>query len=52
MYEAFEMIEDIWKVYKNERGNVDSGFQKIFDQSVRMADKMGSTVSAVGWQQH
>ena len=47
MYEAFEMIEDIPKVYKNERDNVDSGFQIIIDQPVRMADKVGCTVSAL-----
>ena len=46
MYEAFEMIEDIRKVYKNERDNVDSGFQIIFDQLVRMTDKVGCIVSA------
>ena len=34
MYETFEMIEDIRKVYNNERDNVDSGFQIIFDQAV------------------
>ena len=55
MYEAFEMIEDIPKVYKNERDNVDSGFQIIFDQPVRMANKVGCTVSdprTAGRQQH
>ena len=49
------MIEDIWKVYKNERDNVDSGFQIIIDQAVQMADKVGCIVSAprtVGRQQH
>ena len=55
VYEAFEMIEDIRKVYKNERDNVDGGFQIIYDQAVRMADKVGCIVSAprtVGRQQH
>ena len=55
MYEAFEMIEDIPKVYKNETDNVDSGFQILIDQPVRMADKVGCTVSythTVRRQQH
>ena len=55
VYEAFEMIEDIRKVYKNERDNVDGGFQIMYDQAVRMADKVGCIVSAprtVGRQQH
>ena len=55
IYEAFEMIEDIRKVYKNERDNVDGGFQIIYDQAVRMADKVGCIVSApqtVRRQQH
>lgn len=49
------MIEDIRKVYKNERDNVDGGFQIIYDQAVQMADKVGCIVSAprtVGRQQH
>ena len=42
--EAYEEITEISKVYKDERKNIDAGFAKIFDQSIRIADKVGSTV--------
>ena len=41
---AYEEITEISKVYKDERKNIDAGFAKIFDQSIRIADKVGSTV--------
>ena len=37
-------ITEISKVYKDERKNIDAGFAKIFEQSIRIVDKVGSTV--------
>ena len=42
--EAYEEISEISKVYKDERKNIDVGFAKVFDQSIRIGDKVGSTV--------
>ena len=42
--EAYEEITEISKVYKDERKNIDAGFAKVFDQSIRIGDKVGSTV--------
>ena len=43
--EAYAMIEDIRAVYKHEREDVDKGFKLIYDQSHRMAEKVGTTPS-------
>jgi hypothetical protein len=37
------MIEDIRSVYKREREDVEKGFKLIYDQSHRMAEKVGIT---------
>ena len=39
------MIGDITQVYSGERAKVDSGFHKIYEHAVRMADKVGSQPS-------
>lgn len=52
--EAYAMIEDIKAVYKHEREDVDKGFKLIYDQSHRMAEKVGTTYMprVTTWQQH
>ena len=39
--EAYEQITEVSKVYKDEQKNVDHGFTKIFDHSIRIAEKVG-----------
>ena len=39
--EAYAMIDDIKDVYRKERTNINEGFQVIYEQSLRMADKVG-----------
>jgi len=36
------MIDSIKEVYKEKRRKIEEGFQVIYDQAVRLADKMGS----------
>ena len=43
--EANEMISKVTTMYKDERKNVDSGFDQIYAQSVTMAEKVGAVVS-------
>ena len=38
------MILEVAKTYKHQRTDVDNNFNHIFAQSVRMADKVGTTV--------
>jgi len=38
--DAYEMITEITKLYQVERKNVDSSFAPVYDQSIRMAEKM------------
>ena len=40
--EAYTMIEDIRRVYKHERENIENGFGVIYDQATRMAEKVGT----------
>ena len=40
--EAHSMINSIKDVYKEERRRIEESFQVIYDQSVRLADKVGS----------
>lgn len=42
--EAYEMITEITKLYQVERKNVDSSFAPVYDQSIRMAEKIGTVV--------
>ena len=41
---AHQMILEVAKTYKHQRTDVDNNFNRIFAQSVRMADKVGATV--------
>ena len=43
--EAHEEVAEVKKVFEWERQDVDTGFQIIYDQSVRMADKVGSNMT-------
>ena len=36
------MIDSIKEVYKEKRRKIEEGFQVIYDQAVRLADKVGS----------
>ncbi|XP_035668943.1 52 kDa repressor of the inhibitor of the protein kinase-like [Branchiostoma floridae] len=40
--EAHEMVTEIQEIYKKEREEVEKGFGHIFEQSQRMAEKVGS----------
>ena len=42
--EGYQEIVEISRLYKIDRKRVDSGFVKIFDHAVRIADKVGTTV--------
>ena len=42
--EAYEMINEVATLYKKERKNVESGFDQIYAQRVRMAEKIGAVV--------
>ncbi len=53
--DAHQLIASTTTTYKEERKNVDSGFDTIYTQSVRMADAVGTTVGMpriTGRQQH
>jgi len=36
------MIDNIKELYKEERRKIEEGFQVIYDQAVRLTDKVGS----------
>ena len=40
--EAYEQIEEISKIFRDERLNIDSGFSKIYDHAIRIAEKIGT----------
>ena len=42
---AHEMVAEVAETYKEERKNVDRGFDKIFSHSILMAEKVGAEVS-------
>ena len=42
---AHEMVAEVTATYKEERSDVDKGFEKIYQQSVRMAERVGADVS-------
>ena len=42
---AHELVNEVNAVYKEERRDVDSGFSKIFQQSIRLAERVGAEVS-------
>lgn len=53
--DAHAMVDSIKDVYKQERRKVQVGFQAIYDQSVRLAEKVGTIPSMpriTGRQQH
>ena len=41
--EAYEQIKEVSKTFKDERQNIDSGFGKIYDHAIRIAEKIGTT---------
>ena len=41
--EAYEQINEVSKTFRDERQNIDSGFGKIYDHAMRMAEKVGTT---------
>ncbi len=52
---AHEMVAEVAETYKEERKDIDEGFDKIFSHSVRMAEHVGTEVSMpriVRRQQH
>ena len=42
---AHEMVAEVADTYKEERRDIDEGFEKIFSHSIRMAEKVCSEVS-------
>ena len=42
---AHELVNEVNAVYKEERRDVDAGFSKIFQQSIRLAERVGAEVS-------
>ena len=40
--EAYEQIEEVSKIFRDERLNIDSGFSKIYDHAIRIAEKIGT----------
>ena len=53
--EAYEQIKEVSKMFRNERQNIDSGFGKIYDHAIRIAEKIGTTAEMpciVSRQQH
>ena len=41
--EAYEQIKEVFKMFRDERQNIDSGFDKIYDHAIRIAEKIGTT---------
>ena len=41
--EAYQQIKEVSKTFEDERKNVDSGFGKIYDHAIRIAEKIGTT---------
>ena len=41
--DAHKMVAEVYDTYKEERMVVDTGFAKIFDQSVRIAERVGGS---------
>ena len=40
--EAHEQIEEVSQMFKDERQNIESGFSKIYDHAIRIAEKIGT----------
>lgn len=43
--EAHKMVTEVFQMYQHERENIDSSFSPIYTQSVRMAEKVGTTAT-------
>ena len=41
---AHEMITEVFRVYQLKRQNIDSAFAQIYAQSVRIAERVGTTI--------
>ena len=49
---AFHLVEQVKCVYKSLRNTIDSDFTKIYDQAVRIADKVDVQPRSAGRMQH